>query len=197
MRTTLAFTGVTERILEKAVTLGLARSKTDALRMGVFALNNQYQLVKDIEMEMSEKKSANNNDAAELAQKVTKLVENKPGVLAVLAFGSQIEGRTHAFSDVDICLVMPKASEKSRREILLKMAGTLSEKYDVKLFEDLPLMLRGEVIKNNKALFVRNEDELYDYFWNEKKIYDDYQYQYNLASTPLRERLKKWKKNNA
>lgn len=195
MRTTLAFTGVTERILEKAVALGLARSKTDALRMGVFALNNQYQLVKDIGMEMTEKNIE--TDLAGLTREIRKLVEPNPNVLAVLAFGSQIEGRAHVFSDVDICIVMPKTSEKTRRETLLKVSGTLPEKYDVKMFEELPLMLKGEVIKSNKALFIRNEDELGEYLWNEKKIYDDYQHQYNLVHKPLKERLKKWKKNNA
>lgn len=48
----MKFEGTTELILEKAVELGLARSKTDALRMGIFALNREYQLVKDIELEL-------------------------------------------------------------------------------------------------------------------------------------------------
>ena len=56
LRTTLAFSGATELVLEKAVELGLARSKTDALRMGVFALNREYNLVKDLELELVEKK---------------------------------------------------------------------------------------------------------------------------------------------
>ncbi len=56
MRTTLAFGGATEVILEKAVELGLARSKTDALRLGALALNREYKLVKDFEMEMVERK---------------------------------------------------------------------------------------------------------------------------------------------
>jgi len=56
VRTTLAFKGTTELILEKAVELGLARSKTDALRMGIFALNREYHLVKDIEKELVARK---------------------------------------------------------------------------------------------------------------------------------------------
>ncbi len=56
MRTTLAFGGTAEVILEKAVELGLARSKTDALRMGIFALNREYNLVKDIELELVARK---------------------------------------------------------------------------------------------------------------------------------------------
>lgn len=56
MRTTLAFEGATELILDKAVELGLARSKTDALRMGVLALNREYNLVKDLEEELVARK---------------------------------------------------------------------------------------------------------------------------------------------
>ncbi|PIN98949.1 MAG: hypothetical protein COT90_02070 [Candidatus Diapherotrites archaeon CG10_big_fil_rev_8_21_14_0_10_31_34] len=56
MRTTVEFEGIDELILTKAVELGLARSKTSALRMGVFALNREYKLVKDIELELVERK---------------------------------------------------------------------------------------------------------------------------------------------
>ena len=56
MRTTMAFKGATEAILEKAVEVGLARSRTDALRLGVLALNREYGLVKDLEMELVARK---------------------------------------------------------------------------------------------------------------------------------------------
>ena len=53
MRTTLSFEGALELILQKAVDLGLARSKTDALRMGILSLNKEYGLVKDVEDELA------------------------------------------------------------------------------------------------------------------------------------------------
>ncbi len=56
MRTTVAIKGTPELILEKAVDIGLARSKTDALRMGIFALNREYKLVKDVELELVARK---------------------------------------------------------------------------------------------------------------------------------------------
>ena len=56
MRTTLQFKGVPEVILEKAVEVGLARSKTEAIKMGIFALNREYSLVKDLELELVERK---------------------------------------------------------------------------------------------------------------------------------------------
>ena len=56
MRTTVALRGTPELILEKAIELGLAKSKTDALRMGIFALNKEYNLIKDIELELVARK---------------------------------------------------------------------------------------------------------------------------------------------
>ena len=75
MRTTLSFSGVPELILEKAVELGLARSKTDALRMGIFALNDEYGLIKDIEKEMMERKLK--QEEKEMKQKGKKYLPEK------------------------------------------------------------------------------------------------------------------------
>jgi hypothetical protein len=75
LRTTLAFGGATELILEKAVELGLARSKTDALRQGVFSLNREYNLVKDIEVELAEKKLK--REETEMKQKGKRYLSEK------------------------------------------------------------------------------------------------------------------------
>lgn len=56
MRTTLHLEGYPLLILQKAVELGIARSKTDALRLGVFSLNKEFGLVKDIEEELVSRK---------------------------------------------------------------------------------------------------------------------------------------------
>ena len=56
MRTTLEFKGVPEAILDKAVKLGLASSRTEAVRLGIFALNKEFNLIKDIEHELVKRK---------------------------------------------------------------------------------------------------------------------------------------------
>jgi len=58
MRTTLEFEGLPEVILQKAVDLGIARSKTDALRMGIFALNKEFHLIENPEAELVSRKLA-------------------------------------------------------------------------------------------------------------------------------------------
>ena len=51
MKTTIEIVGMLEMVLERAVEVGIARSKTDALRIGVLELNHHYHLVEDTEVE--------------------------------------------------------------------------------------------------------------------------------------------------
>ncbi|MCD6522563.1 MAG: hypothetical protein J7K68_02350 [Candidatus Diapherotrites archaeon] len=57
MYATVKFTGIIEQILEKAVELGIAKTKTEALRLAVLELNNKYNLLeRNIEDELAIKK---------------------------------------------------------------------------------------------------------------------------------------------
>jgi len=52
MKTTIAVTGFPDLVLSRAVEAGIARSKTDAIRLGILALNSQYGLVHSAEDEL-------------------------------------------------------------------------------------------------------------------------------------------------
>lgn len=56
MKTTIHVEGFLDLVLQKAVDLGIARSKTDALRLGVFELNKEYRLVENPEADLAIKK---------------------------------------------------------------------------------------------------------------------------------------------
>jgi hypothetical protein len=71
----LAIKGATELILEKAVEIGLANSKTDALRIGALCMNKEYKLVKDFEMELVARKI--NKEKEEMARKGQKYLTEK------------------------------------------------------------------------------------------------------------------------
>lgn len=45
MHATVKFTGVLDQILSKAVDEGIAKTKTEALRLAVLELNNRYNLL--------------------------------------------------------------------------------------------------------------------------------------------------------
>lgn len=79
MHVTVKFTGTLEDILERAVKEGLAQTKTEALRLGIFELNNRYNLLERAEEEklLSSKMKAIEKDIQAGKTKLVTLTEMK------------------------------------------------------------------------------------------------------------------------
>jgi len=91
----------------------------------------------------------------------------KDEVEGVLLFGSHVAGKAGKRSDIDICLVSPE-----NKRVLLKVFEKLGDKYDVKIFEELPLYIKIDVIKNHRTIF-GDEVELSYYFYTFRKEWRD------------------------
>jgi len=91
----------------------------------------------------------------------------KDEVKGVLLFGSHAAGKADKKSDIDICLVSPE-----NKRVLLKLFEKLGDKYDVKIFEELPLHIKMDIIKNHRTIF-GDEVELSYYFYNFRKEWRD------------------------
>lgn len=91
----------------------------------------------------------------------------KDEVKGVLLFGSRAAGKTDKRSDVDVCLVSPK-----NKKLIFKVFERLGDKYDVKIFEELPLHVKMDIIKNHKTVF-GDEVELSYYFYSFRKEWRD------------------------
>jgi hypothetical protein len=83
--------------------------------------------------------------------------------LAVLLFGSATEGAQTARSDIDICIIKPVP------EILDRIYARLGGKYDVKIFEALPLYVRIGIMEHFEVLY-GDELELSEYPFIEKHM---------------------------
>lgn len=99
-----------------------------------------------------------------MLEKLKKIIEKAKrdgDVLAVILFGSYARGEK--FSDVDVCILLkPKKYEplflsKKRLEYLMHFPAI-----DIQVFQQLPLYIRMRVLKDNRVIFCRNEDLLYD-----------------------------------
>ena len=71
------------------------------------------------------------------------------------------------------------------------MLSAKNKNYDVKIFEQLPLFIEIEVIKNYKGPYIRNMQELEDYFYFFRKLWNDQSVNW------LREQILKPKKFSA
>ncbi len=95
----------------------------------------------------------------------------KDKVLAILLFGSRVEGDQHGRSDIDVCLVAPDSDQDELFTEILK--SRLTEKYDVKIFELLPLKLKGTILENHRVIWTRDEFDLSYYLHKWMGVWDD------------------------
>jgi len=92
----------------------------------------------------------------------------KDRVLAVLIFGSAVDYDENR--DIDVCIVSPEGLDIKE---VFKRVDVSGKKYDVWLFEELPLYMKMEVIERHIIVFCRDLLELYEYFYQFRKLWKD------------------------
>ena len=92
--------------------------------------------------------------------------EFKDRVFGILLYGSYAKDEYTKRSDIDICLVGVD------KDTYMEILGKLGNKYDIKIFEELPLYIKIDIIKNHKVIF-GDELELSEYFYKFRKIWRD------------------------
>lgn len=95
----------------------------------------------------------------------------KNDIEGILLFGSYALGFANSHSDIDVCLVL---GNRVPKKIFYKiLSSPITEKYDIKLFEILPLYMKGEIIENNIIVWAKNESELSYYLYPWRKLWND------------------------
>ena len=115
-----------------------------------------------------------------LPEKFIEEIKKDKEIVAVLLFGSYIKGGK--YNDIDICFVLDKKYPNiimSKKR--LKYSSILPAKFDVQIFQQLPLYIRERILKEHKILVCGDEDALYEIalltvkeFEFYKKIYYNY-----------------------
>ncbi len=80
------------------------------------------------------------------------------GVKAIYLFGSYATERSTPFSDIDICVITEKNISKDKK---VEIRGYSSDKVDISIFWDLPIMMRYSIIIYGKKLFERDGEFLH------------------------------------
>lgn len=110
-----------------------------------------------------------------------------PHVAGLFLWGSHAEGRAHPRSDVDVCIVAgPGITVEEALRLAWSGAGA-SSRYDVHVFEELPLYLKGEILDRGRLLATRNELSLSEYLRPFRKIWDDQR----RRATPTRDDVRR------
>ena len=85
----------------------------------------------------------------------------KDEILAILIYGSHINGNATIKSDIDICVVAGNKEEAKEPS------------YDIHIFELMPLYIQNEIINNSKIIFAKSLPELSYYFYFFRKLWQD------------------------
>jgi predicted nucleotidyltransferase len=111
-------------------------------------------------------------------------------ILAILLYGSAAVGDETPRSDIDICIVLP--SRKYMKDILNEIYRKLdvfTKKYDVRIFEELPLYIQINIIESNKIIYSKDIYELYEYFYFIRKLWEDQMMRQQVTAAEMAEIL--------
>ena len=108
--------------------------------------------------------------------------------LGTLVFGSWARGEASERSDIDLCIVAPRASDPGAlwREALSNIQDS---RYEVRIFELLPLYMKMAVIEGGVVVCSRDVLELYEYFYPFRRLWEDQKRRQTVSREEMREIL--------
>lgn len=107
-------------------------------------------------------------------------------ILGVLLYGSQATGEAGPSSDIDLCIVAPQATDHSF--LWRKFISHLRDsRYDVRIFELLPLYLKAAVMEQGVVVHCKDEPELYEYFYPFLRDWQDQKHRQTMTREETRE----------
>jgi len=110
-------------------------------------------------------------------QQIINRAKKDRSVLAVAVFGSY--ARKEKYRDIDICVFL-KPREYSELVISQKRVEYIpeDERYDVQIFQQLPLYIQKRILSEAQILYCKNEDELYDLYFACIRDFDHFEHIY-------------------
>lgn len=105
--------------------------------------------------------------------------------LGVLLYGSHVRGEAGPGSDIDLCIVAPQAADRAAlwRNFISHLHD---DRYDVRIFETLPLHIKMAVIEEGLVLHSRDDLELYEYFSSFRREWEDQKHRHTLGPDDMR-----------
>ncbi len=101
---------------------------------------------------------------AALVGSVAQALETVPEVMAAYVYGSVARGTATSLSDVDVAVLLGDCVASDRRGGLIRRLTTLLERncpgrrFEVRLFDELPVAIRGRIVGEGVRVVDRNRE---------------------------------------
>ncbi len=93
----------------------------------------------------------------------------------VILYGSLVNSNERPNSDIDITVISYLKNKEELKKLQFNLFGLASRKYDIRVFELLPIYIQISIIQNYKVIF-GNLLEISEYFYIYRKKWDDCKY---------------------
>jgi len=113
------------------------------------------------------------------------IVIQKKEILGILLYGSYLMDKETSRSDIDVCIVAPNEDIHQLISFILQNVIVTSKKYDIRVFQELPLYIKIQVIENGELLYSANELDLYEYFYLYRKLWNDQKHRQEISREEL------------
>jgi len=120
----------------------------------------------------------------QIADDFSEIIKNKK-ILGILLYGSYVEERNTNRSDIDICVVAPNEDIYELISHLLQNINVNEKKYDIRVFNELPLYIKIHVIQTGVLIYSSNKLDLYEYFYIYRKLWDDQKHRQEISKEEL------------
>lgn len=106
-----------------------------------------------------------------------KSVEGFDGVEFIILYGSTAKGMRKDSSDIDLCIYYDAPPEEASRFRLRVLSELFDDKYDVQIFQQLPLYVRKEVLKG-QLVYCKNKTFLYEVAIRTIRDFEEYKHRF-------------------
>ncbi len=113
------------------------------------------------------------------------VIIQKKEILGILLYGSYLMDKETSRSDIDICIIAPNEDIHQLISFILQNVNVTTKKYDVRVFQELPLYIKIQVIENGELLYSANELDLYEYFYIYRKLWNDQKHRQEISREEL------------
>jgi len=118
-------------------------------------------------------------------QKDFAIVTQNKEILGILLYGSYVEDNQTSRSDIDICVVAPDENDGELFSYILQNVNVVLKKYDVRLFSELPLYIKIQIIEKGIVIFSPDELDLYEFFYIYRKLWADQEHRQKITKEEL------------
>ncbi|KYK36192.1 MAG: nucleotidyltransferase domain-containing protein [Theionarchaea archaeon] len=115
-----------------------------------------------------------------MKEEILKRLQNLPHfdkLKFVYVYGSSVSGKATERSDIDIALYYDITDKKELYDLQFLVSSSFPDKYDIHMFQLLPLYVRVEVFKGT-LLYTDDKGFVHDIAWKTIKEYNDFEPRY-------------------